>query len=108
MEKIYPTEEARKALTVFEIYEGNGEYFVLYIDGLQRESFTFGAAEEKPMGYEIVKECIGCETCLSVCPQQCIFSGAVPFRIDQRHCLHCGNCFRVCPVGAVRRRKSHG
>ena len=29
MEEIYPTEQSRKALTVFRIYEGNGEWFDL-------------------------------------------------------------------------------
>lgn len=29
MNEIYPTEESRKALTVFQIYEGNGEWFDL-------------------------------------------------------------------------------
>ena len=29
MHTIYPTEESMKALTVFQIYEGNGEWFDL-------------------------------------------------------------------------------
>ena len=48
--------------------------------------------------------CIGCGTCVSVCPQSCIDSSNTPFVIDPHHCLHCGNCVSVCPVSAVERR----
>ena len=104
MHQIYPTEESMKALTVFQIYEGSGEWFDLSRKPIERASFTFGGAEKKTEGYFITDSCIGCGRCVEVCPQDCIRQDSIPFRIKQEHCLHCGNCMTVCPVGAVVRR----
>lgn len=104
MKEIYPTEESRRALTVFQIYEGSGEWFDLSKKPIERASFAFGKAEESPEGYEITDACIECSSCLDVCPQNCIESDTIPYAIEQEHCLHCGNCHTVCPVGAVTKR----
>ena len=104
MHEIYPTEEAMQALTVFQIYEGTGEWFDLSKKPIQRASFSFGGSAIRPDGYYISNGCIGCGSCVSVCPQNCIDASAVPYRIEQEHCLHCGNCMTVCPAGAVERR----
>lgn len=104
MHQIYPTEESMKALTVFQIYEGSGEWFDLSKKPIERASFTFGGAEKKSEGYFITDNCIGCGNCVAVCPQGCIRQDSIPFRIEQEHCLHCGNCMTACPVGAVVRR----
>ena len=103
MLKIYPTEESRKALTVFQIYEGSGEWFDLSKKPIERDSFTFGGAEITESGYFVTDDCIRCGSCLSDCPQSCIeLNGKAVIR--QENCLHCGNCAEVCPVGAVIRR----
>ena len=104
MREIYPTEESMKALTVFQIYEGSGEWFDLSRKPIERASFTFGGVEETTEGYYITDACIGCKSCLEVCPQQCIITEEVPLVINQTNCLHCGNCLTVCPAGAVERR----
>ena len=104
MKEIYPTEEARKALTVFQIYEGAGEWFDLSKKPIERASFSFGGAEKKPEGYFITEACIGCGSCGAVCPQSCIVTDSVPHVIQQEHCLHCGNCMAECPTGAVERK----
>ena len=104
MHQIYPTEESMKALTVFQIFEGSGEWFDLSKKPIERASFTFGGSEKKTEGYYITDSCIGCGSCVSVCPQNCIRKDQVPFQIEQDHCLHCGNCMNACPVGAVVRR----
>ena len=103
MLEIYPTEESRKALTVFQIYEGSGECFDLSKKPIERDSFTFGGAEIRASGYFVTDDCIRCGSCLTDCPQSCIdlTDKAV---IRQENCLHCGNCAEVCPVGAVIRR----
>ena len=103
MHQIYPTEESIKALTVFQIYEGSGEWFDLSRKPIERASFTFGGADKKAEGYFITDSCIGCGSCVAVCPQGCIRQDCIPFRIEQEHCLHCGNCMTACPVGAVIR-----
>ena len=104
MHDIYPTEEAMRALTVFQIYEGTGEWFDLSKKPIERASFTFGGAAQKPEGYFITDACIGCGSCAAGCPQNCINAESIPYVIEQEHCLHCGNCMEACPVGAVERR----
>ena len=104
MHQIYPTKESMKALTMFQIYEGSGEWFDLSRKPIERASFTFGGADKKAEGYFITDSCIGCGSCVAVCPQECIRQDSIPFRIEQEHCLHCGNCMTACPVGAVVRR----
>ena len=98
-----------KALTVFQIYEGTGEWFDLSKKPIERASFTFGCKEAEAVGrklegYYITDACIGCGSCAAVCPQSCIITDNVPHVIEQEHCLHCGNCLEACPVGAVERR----
>ena len=112
---IYPTEESMKTLTVFQIFEGTGEWFDLSKKPIERASFVFGPKDTQAErdriislndGYLITDACIGCGSCLPVCPQSCIDSSNVPFEIEQADCLHCGNCMTACPSGAVVRRKA--
>ena len=103
MASLYPTPKSRSALEVFCIYEAEGEYFDLGQDPVYRQSFSYGGAGIHETGYQIDKsQCIGCQSCQSVCPAQCI-SNETPREIDRSRCLHCGNCFRTCPVKAVRK-----
>lgn len=102
MKEIYPTEQSRKALAVFNIYEGSGEWFDLSKKPIERDSFSFGNAEKVRHGYFITDKCTSCGICLEVCPTQCI--SADDRFIYENHCLCCGNCMTVCPVGAVERQ----
>lgn len=105
MNETYPTEQSRGALTVFQLYEGDGEWFDLSKKPIERFSFTIGGAQEKIQGFEITKRCTGCKACENVCPQNCIEFTNVPAVINQKHCLHCGKCLEICPQKAVVRRK---
>lgn len=104
MHEIYPSEESRKALTVFQIYKGTGEWFDLSKKPIERGSFEFGGAEIEKTGYEVTEQCEGCGICQSVCPQNCIGFMENRAVIEQKNCLHCGNCFANCPHGAVRKK----
>ena len=104
MWKIYPTQESQNALTVFQIYDGSGEWFDLSKKPIERASFTFGGAEKVQEGYFITDACIGCKLCYSKCPQKCIDISAKPAVIQQKNCLHCGNCFEICPARAIMKR----
>lgn len=104
MNEIYPTEQSRTALTVFKLYEGSGEWFDLSKKPIERDSFIFGGAEKDRSGYIIEENCIGCGSCLTVCPQNCIDMSTLKAVIRQENCLHCGNCKEICPVGAVTKR----
>ncbi len=101
MAEIYPSEESREALEVFQICEASGEIFDLSQKPIFRQTFSFGGAPEAETGYRILADkCIGCSECQRKCPQNCI-TGGCPKVIDQSHCLHCGNCYAVCTHGAV-------
>ena len=106
MREIYPTPESQKALTVFQLYEGSGEWFDLPKKPIERFSFSFGQAKAEPEGYFITEACTHCRACEKVCPQNCIDFTSVPAVIQQAHCLHCGNCMEVCPQKAVVREGS--
>nr|WP_302468063.1 4Fe-4S binding protein [Bittarella massiliensis (ex Durand et al. 2017)] len=103
MREIYPTEASRRALEVFCLYRGEGEYFDLSQLPPFRQTFSFGGEGARASAYQIdPARCIGCQACREVCPTGCI-SGESPRAIDPAHCIHCGNCADACPVGAVER-----
>lgn len=104
MAEIYPEEKSRKALTVFQIYEGDGEFFDLSVKPIFREKFSFGNTAVKETGYFVTEKCNGCGLCCEVCPQKCIDASHIPFRIEDEHCLHCGRCAEVCNQQAIERR----
>ena len=100
MNEIYPTEQSRQALTVFRLYEGNGEWFDLSKKPIERISFTIGNQEKEIVGYEITNKCTGCKACKAVCPQNCIDFTGTPAVIRNENCLHSGNCLTVRPKKA--------
>lgn len=104
MYEIYPTEESRSAIRVFQLYDGSGEWFDLSKKPIERTNFSFGDAEESQEGYYVTNKCIGCKLCYSKCPQKCIDISVKPVVINQNHCLHCGNCFEICPMQAIVKR----
>lgn len=105
LSNVYPGDTRRLAGIVFEITDGEIEYFHLGVRPIFRESYTLGGGTATEKGYQITDACIGCGSCLEQCPQGCIEAG-MPCRIQQEHCLHCGNCHAVCPVHAVEKRGS--
>lgn len=102
MNNVYPG-ETRDILEVFCLYEGEGEYFCLATEPIERESFSFGQCKITEKGFEITEDCIGCGTCSGSCPQKAIDEGS-PYSIRQNNCLHCGRCCEQCPVQAIIRK----
>ena len=107
MLEIYPTEESRKVLSAFRIYDGSGDFFDLSVKPIVRKSFGFGRCSPESDVIEISASCTGCGLCLAACPQQCIDAGSVPFRVRSENCLMCGRCIEICPQKAVSRRKTN-
>ena len=106
MNEIYPTEESRRALTVFQIYEGTGEWFNMGGGNIEHHEFSLGGAELSEEGYYITEDCTKCGTCIESCPRSAIRipEDAPAAVIDQVHCIKCGNCFTACPFSAVAKR----
>lgn len=102
MYDIYPNQQARDTLEVFEIYNYIGEYFDLSQKPIYRQSFS-SENQIKIQGYQVSDQCIGCQKCYHVCPQKCIDIKTQPVIIQQNHCLHCGKCYEVCPVQAIKK-----
>ena len=103
LSNVYPGDTKNLAGIIFEITDGEIEYFHLGVNPIFRENFTIGRGKIIEKGYQITDICIGCGTCTENCPQRCIEPGT-PYQIQQEHCLHCGNCHAVCPVQAVEKR----
>lgn len=107
MHEIYPSMESRNALEVFQMYEGQGEYFDLSVKPIYRETFYLGGNHDTHTdahGFYITENCNQCGKCLPECPQGCIgiIDGTVT--IHQSHCLHCGRCYEICPAKAILKR----
>lgn len=45
--------------------------------------------------------CIGCKTCLDVCPENALSEGPEGILIDRDRCKGCGTCARECPSTAL-------
>jgi len=104
MKSIYPG-DTREALEVFCLYEGQGNFFdISNPSHVTRGTFAIGEEKTATGGYFVGEGCIGCGTCLSACPQQCVDISGIPAEIDQNRCLHCGRCMEICPVGAIEHR----
>ena len=48
------------------------------------------------------EECVGCETCVPVCPVEAISMKEEKAVIDQETCTECEACVASCPVEAIR------
>jgi NAD-dependent dihydropyrimidine dehydrogenase PreA subunit len=58
--------------------------------------------EEVPLTYVITEPCIGTkdQSCVEVCPVDCIYDAGDHFMINPEECIDCGACEPECPVEA--------
>ena len=45
--------------------------------------------------------CIGCESCVKACPNDCLSRTDAGIMIDRACCISCGKCVAACPSGAI-------
>jgi pyruvate formate lyase activating enzyme len=55
----------------------------------------------KPQTQWFAIRCMGCDTCISVCPDHCLTRNDAGLSIDREHCKGCGQCAEACPTGAI-------
>ncbi len=53
-----------------------------------------------------LKKCVGCGTCVELCPKSAIPSSLIGFisslaKINENKCDGCGKCVQACPHGAL-------
>ena len=65
------------------------------------------------MSLKITHDCINCDVCEPVCPNQAIFQGAQIYQIDPARCTECvghfdrPQCVAVCPVDCIPKDPAH-
>jgi NAD-dependent dihydropyrimidine dehydrogenase PreA subunit len=59
--------------------------------------------EEVLLTYVITEPCIGTkdQSCVEVCPVDCIYDAGDHFMINPEECIDCGACEPECPVEAI-------
>jgi NAD-dependent dihydropyrimidine dehydrogenase PreA subunit len=67
------------------------------------KSATRGFERRKLMTYVITEPCIGTkdQSCVEVCPVDCIYDAGDHFMINPEECIDCGACEPECPVEAI-------
>jgi NAD-dependent dihydropyrimidine dehydrogenase PreA subunit len=58
---------------------------------------------QRDMTYVITEPCIGTkdQSCVEVCPVDCIYETGDHFMINPEECIDCGACEPECPVEAI-------
>lgn len=85
--------------------DGHGIRTVIFFKGCPLSCSWCHNPESKRPGVEIsfdAKECVGCNTCLEICPDNAL-SRDNPFYIDRDKCSLCFECVEACPSGALSR-----
>ncbi|RJP90128.1 MAG: glycyl-radical enzyme activating protein [Desulfobacteraceae bacterium] len=83
--------------------DGPGIRSVVFFKGCPLSCVWCHNPESKKPGPEISfdqAECVGCDSCLGVCPEHAL-NRNLPFFIDRNCCTLCGACVENCPSGAL-------
>lgn len=65
------------------------------------------------MSLKITDECINCDVCEPVCPNQAIYEGEMIYEINPDLCTECvghfdtPQCVEVCPVDCIPKDNAH-
>lgn len=89
--------------------DGPGIRSVVFFKGCPLSCLWCHNPESKRARMEIgfeAETCVGCDTCVSLCPEQAL-SRENPFFIDRDACTLCFACVDGCPSGALSRIGTH-
>lgn len=65
------------------------------------------------MSLKITEECINCDVCEPVCPNEAIYMGPDIYEIDPNKCTECvghfdePQCVSVCPIDCIPKDPDH-
>ena len=85
----------------FAVHDGQGLRTTLFLKGCPLSCPWCQNPEgldRRPMVWHLASKCIGCESCVQVCPEQAIAEAG---HIDYTRCTACSACVQVCPAGAM-------
>ncbi|MBI9085128.1 MAG: glycyl-radical enzyme activating protein [Desulfobacterales bacterium] len=85
--------------------DGPGIRTVVFFKGCPLSCIWCHNPESKSAGWEIgfaADECVGCNTCLTLCPEGAL-ARENPYFIDRSRCTLCFTCADACPSGALSR-----
>ena len=85
----------------FAVHDGQGLRTTLFLKGCPLRCPWCQNPEgldSKPMVWLLASKCIGCQSCVQVCPEQAIAEAG---HIDYTRCTACSACVQVCPAGAM-------
>ncbi len=90
----------------FSIHDGQGLRSTLFLKGCPLRCPWCHNPEGMVPGQRLshtAARCIGCGTCLRVCPEAALSAGDSDhdIRIDGTRCTKCGRCIDACPTGAM-------
>jgi NAD-dependent dihydropyrimidine dehydrogenase PreA subunit len=79
-----------------------GQRWVLWVGAGWYKAGT-RSREEVLLTYVITEPCIGTkdQSCVEVCPVDCIYDAGDHFMINPEECIDCGACEPECPVEAI-------
>jgi len=88
----------------YSIHDGPGIRTTVFLKGCPLDCWWCHNPESKKQGLEIIywpQKCLGCGSCINVCPQKAIYMEGGSLEKNKELCLRCGKCSKFCPTEAM-------